>query len=58
MKSTGARTSNELQWLDIQIGHQDSNGCQGNMPYYIVNFVDDEQHLSLKWYANEKHNKR
>ena len=35
MKSTGARSSNELQWLELKIGHQDSsssNGCQGDMP--------------------------
>ena len=35
MKSTGARSSNELQRLESKIGHQDSsssNGCQGDMP--------------------------
>ena len=25
MKSTGAQSSNELQWLDLKIEHQDSN---------------------------------
>ena len=37
MKSMGAQSSNELQWLDLKIGFQDSSasyGCQGNMPYY------------------------
>ena len=38
-KSTGAHTSNELQWLDWKIWHQDrnpSNAHQGDMPYYIM----------------------
>ena len=39
MKSTGAWSANELQWLDKKIEHQDtkdsspSNGHQGDMPY-------------------------
>ena len=36
MKSMGAQSSNKLQWLDFEIGQQDSssnNGHQGNMPY-------------------------
>ena len=35
MKSTGAWSSNKLQWLDLKIGHQESshsNGHQGDMP--------------------------
>ena len=42
MKSTGARSSNELQWLDLKIGHQDSspsNVHQGNMPYLMYWFL-------------------
>ena len=34
MKSTGAWSSNESQWLDLTIGHQGSslsNGNQGNI---------------------------
>ena len=40
MKSTGALSSNELQWFDLKIGHQDSslrNGHQGDMPHCINN---------------------
>ena len=36
MKSTGARSLNELHGLDIKIGHQDSslsNGHQGDLLY-------------------------
>ena len=40
MKSTGAWSSNELQWLDLKIGHQESspsNGHQDDMPdSYLV----------------------
>ena len=37
MKSTGAWSSIELQWLDLKTGHQGSsfeNSHQGNMPHY------------------------
>ena len=39
--SMGALSSNELQWLDIKIGQQDSspgtcNGCRGYMPYCLT----------------------
>ena len=37
MKSTGAWSSDELQRLDIKLGHQDSSphiGCQGDTPYW------------------------
>ena len=36
MKSTGDRSTNELQWLDLKIGHQGSSpsdGHQGDMTY-------------------------
>ena len=36
MKSMDARSSNELQRLDLKIVHQDispSNGCQGDMSH-------------------------
>ena len=46
MKSTGAPSSNELQWLDSNIGRQDSsssNGRQGDMLHYrgtvVVNSI-------------------
>ena len=42
MKSTGTQSSDELQWLHLKIGDQDSsssNGRQGEMPY--------EQHVKL-----------
>ena len=43
MKSAGARSSNELQWLDLKRGRWDSspsNGCQGDIPckYCEVSF--------------------
>ena len=39
MKSTSAWSLNELQWLDLKIGHKDSsvrNGHKGDMPYYSL----------------------
>ena len=39
MKSRGVQSSNELQWLDFIIGHQDnspSNSHQVDMPYYLM----------------------
>ena len=36
MKAKGALSSNELQWYDLTIEHQDSSGCndrQDDMPY-------------------------
>ena len=36
MRSTGAQSSNESQWLDLKIGHQDRSTnyhYQGDMPY-------------------------
>ena len=39
MKSTGAWSSNELQWLDLKVGHQESspgNGHQGDMPNSLI----------------------
>ena len=39
MKSTGAWFSNELQWLYLMIGCQDSSpsdGHQGDMPYWLL----------------------
>ena len=38
MKSTGARSSNELQWHDFKIGYQDSspsNDHQGNIACWL-----------------------
>ena len=37
MKSTGAQSSNELEWLDLKIGRQNSgpsDGHKGDMHYY------------------------
>ena len=37
MKFTAAWSSNELQWLDLKIGHQassPSNGHKVDMPYF------------------------
>ena len=37
MKSTGAHSSNEWQWIDLKIGKQDStpnNDHQSDMPHY------------------------
>ena len=49
MKSTGARSSNELQTLDYTIGYQDSglnNGCQQHAPLSLMkvfcNHIDDD----------------
>ena len=44
LKSMGTRSSNELQWLDIKIGHQDSsasNECEGVMIYYLTKLWTD-----------------
>ena len=38
ISSTGARSSNELHWLDFKIGHQDrspNNGRHGDMHFWI-----------------------
>ena len=39
MKSMGVQSSDELQWLDIKIGHKGScsnNGHQSDMPYWML----------------------
>ena len=48
MKSIGTPSSNELQWLDLEIGHQDDssgNDCDHNMPHslYIANIYITKQ---------------
>ena len=40
MKSTGARSSNELQWLDLNIGHRDSS----DKPYWLYRVL-----CPLRW---------
>ena len=46
MKSTGAQSSDELQWLDLKMAHQDnsaSNGHKREMPYswyFILFFLE------------------
>ena len=42
ISSTGARSSDELQWLDSKTGHQDDSPCddnQGDMPYCVQSAV-------------------
>ena len=56
MLSTGTRSSNELQWLDLKIGHQDSsssNGHQGYMPH-IVNKICITPASSLSMIRNNQ----
>ena len=46
MESMGARSSNELQWFDLKIGHQEwtpSYIHQGNMPYYTKEWMMVEE---------------
>ena len=46
MSSTGARSSDELQWFDIEIGYQDSsptNAHQADIPY-----TDGQMYTTLK----------
>ena len=48
MKSTGAQSSHELQWLDRKIGYQDSNSSnshQDDMPYFCVIFHNQVFHF-------------
>ena len=48
--TTGARSSNELQWLDLKIRHQDSSPSddhQGDMPYFPCAWYLSFMHFQL-----------
>ena len=42
ISSTGTRSSNELLWLNVKIGHPGSNPCygqQGDTPYTVLSII-------------------
>ena len=59
MKSTGERSSNELQWLDIEIGHQDNSPNNGRRMTFRIRYEispsEMDGHLKLKTNHAQNH---
>ena len=57
IKSTRVQSSNELQWLDLNIGYQDSSpsyGRQGDMSYW-QQWISTRKHAWVSVIARKMH---